>query len=124
MATNLSKLFKGKDTQSEELKEAKAIKSGKISPAQYAKGEKMEEAKNPKVHAKFSSGGPIKNVSAVGGGLTAHSTEAGKYDTKVSMKPSNFGSTPAKSFVKRADGIASKGKTQAKQVAMKKGGRC
>ena len=29
---NLKKLFKGKDTKAEELKEAKAIKSGKITP--------------------------------------------------------------------------------------------
>ena len=40
-------LFKGKETMSEELKEAKAIKSGKITPMQYAKGEKMEKAKKP-----------------------------------------------------------------------------
>lgn len=38
-------LFKGKETMSEELKEAKAIKSGKITPMQYAKGEKAETAK-------------------------------------------------------------------------------
>lgn len=38
----LKKLFKGKDTQAEELKEARAIKSGKITPEEYAKGEKME----------------------------------------------------------------------------------
>ena len=38
----LKKLFKGKDTRSEELKEARAIKSGKITPEEYAKGEKME----------------------------------------------------------------------------------
>lgn len=43
MATNkLKKLFKGKDTHAEELKEARAIKSGKITPEEYAKGEKME----------------------------------------------------------------------------------
>ena len=43
MATDkLKKLFKGKDTYAEEVKEAKAIKSGKITPAEYAKGEKME----------------------------------------------------------------------------------
>jgi hypothetical protein len=43
MATDkLKKLFKGKDTYAEEMKEAKAIKSGKISPSEYAKGEKME----------------------------------------------------------------------------------
>ena len=38
----LKKLFKGKDTYAEEVKEAKAIKSGKITPEEYAKGEKME----------------------------------------------------------------------------------
>ena len=43
MATKeMKKLFKGKETYSEELKEAKAIKSGKITPQEYAKGEKME----------------------------------------------------------------------------------
>lgn len=41
----LKNLFKGKEDYAEEVKEAKAIKSGKITPAQYAKGEKMEEAK-------------------------------------------------------------------------------
>ena len=40
MATN--KLFGGKESFKEELAEAKAIKSGKISPMQYAKGEKSE----------------------------------------------------------------------------------
>ena len=38
------KLFGGKETYGEELKEAKAIKSGKISPQQYARGEQKEEA--------------------------------------------------------------------------------
>jgi hypothetical protein len=37
------KLFKGKESVKEELKEAKAIKSGKISPMQYAKGEQSEK---------------------------------------------------------------------------------
>lgn len=58
MATNLSKLFKGKDNMSEELKEANAIKSGKISPMQYAKGEKMEDAKKPQ---RFAKGGGIES---------------------------------------------------------------
>ena len=40
--SKLNKLFKGKDTYAEEVKEAKAIKSGKITPEEYAKGEKME----------------------------------------------------------------------------------
>jgi hypothetical protein len=46
----VKKLFKGKETFGEEMKEAKAVKSGKISPKMFAKGEKMEghkEEKNP-----------------------------------------------------------------------------
>ena len=35
-------LFKGKETYGEELKEAKAVKSGRITPKQFAKGEKSE----------------------------------------------------------------------------------
>lgn len=42
------KLFKGKESVGEELKEAKAIKSGKITPMQYAKGEKSEPVKKMK----------------------------------------------------------------------------
>jgi hypothetical protein len=38
----LAKLFQGKDSPKEEMKEAKAIKAGKVSPKQYVRGEKME----------------------------------------------------------------------------------
>lgn len=41
-ANGLKKLFKGKETMAEEMKEARALKSGKISLKEYAKGEKME----------------------------------------------------------------------------------
>jgi hypothetical protein len=44
-------LFKGKETYKEELAEGKAIKSGKISPEQYAKAEGKEKVK------KFAMGG-------------------------------------------------------------------
>ena len=40
--SDLKKMFKGKETKGEELKEAKAIKSGKITPEEYASGEKSE----------------------------------------------------------------------------------
>lgn len=60
MAKNqLGKLFKGKDDYSEEIKEARAIKSGRISPEQYARGEKMEEAKKTK---KFATGGSVRGT--------------------------------------------------------------
>ncbi len=47
-------LFGAKESMGEELKEAKAIKSGKITPMQYAKGEKSEG-----VH-KMAKGGMTK----------------------------------------------------------------
>lgn len=42
------KMFGGKESYAEEVKEAKAIKSGKVSPHQYAKKEAAETAKKPK----------------------------------------------------------------------------
>jgi hypothetical protein len=54
--TMASKLFKGKETFSEELKEAKAIKSGKITPVQYARGEESEK----EVKVKMCRGGGIE----------------------------------------------------------------
>lgn len=49
-----NKLFGGKETVKEELAEAKAIKSGKISPMQYAKGEESEKPK------KMAGGGFVR----------------------------------------------------------------
>lgn len=63
---NLKKLFKGKDTKGEELKEAKAIKSGKITPMQYAKGEKMEDSKKMKAGGKcYRAGGFVRSADGV-----------------------------------------------------------
>lgn len=56
---NMKKLFGGKETYSEELKEAKAIKSGKITPEQYAKGEKMEGHKKGGC-VKMAKGGYVR----------------------------------------------------------------
>lgn len=53
------KLFKGKETMKEELAEANAIKSGKITPMEYAKGEKSEG---------HCGGGKIKKMAK--GGVT------------------------------------------------------
>lgn len=55
---NPMSLFKGKDNRSEELKEARAIKSGKISLEQYAAGEKREDAMKAK--KKFAAGGKVR----------------------------------------------------------------
>lgn len=39
-------MFKGKETKKEEMAEAKALKSGKITKAQYVAGEKSEGKNN------------------------------------------------------------------------------
>ena len=88
MATK--KLFGGKESMKEELAEAKAIKSGKITPMQYAKGEKSEG-----VHE-------MKNVKKMAsGGIT--SAKMGSVRTAAPSR----------------DGIASKGKTKGTMVTMK-----
>ena len=56
---DFKKLFKGKDTHGEELKEGKAIKSGKLTPEQYAKGEKMEDVKKMKGGGKCMAKGGV-----------------------------------------------------------------
>lgn len=48
MKPALKSLFKGKDDAAEEKKEARAVKAGKVSPAQYARGEKMEGEQDKK----------------------------------------------------------------------------
>ena len=70
------KLFKGKESVGEELKEAKAIKSGKITPMQYAKGEKSEPAKKMKAGgACMKKGGTVKKMARGGGVETKGKTK-------------------------------------------------
>lgn len=75
-------LFKGKETYKEELAEAKAIKSGKISPKEYAKGEKgeMKKATGGVVNAQggFATGGVVKGQAGYKkGGATKKFAEGG-----------------------------------------------
>ena len=67
-----SKLFKGKETYKEELNEAKAIKSGKLTPKQYAMGEESEKAKMKK-------GGKVKKMAS--GGMSDEGYSMGKPPT-------------------------------------------
>lgn len=63
-----NKLFKGKETYKEELNEAKAIKSGKLTPKQYVMGEKSEEKaykKGGKTKC-YAEGGELDNASQPG----------------------------------------------------------
>lgn len=67
------KLFKGKESIKEELSEAKAIKSGKLSPMQYAKGEESEK--------KMKCGGKVSKY-AKGGSVGRGDGIASKGTTK------------------------------------------
>lgn len=53
------KLFAGKDTRKEELREAHAVKSGRITPGQYVKGEKSEGSKGSTATAKALKSGKL-----------------------------------------------------------------
>jgi len=52
-------LFKGRETYGEELREAKAVASKKISPKQFVKGEKSEGEKNTSNIAKKIASGKM-----------------------------------------------------------------
>ena len=84
---NMKSMFGGKETYGEEIKEAKAIKAGKITPKQYAMGEKSEEKK-------YARGGGIESKGKTQG-------------TMIKMATGG-------SVSRRADGIAQRGKTKFK----------
>ena len=62
---NLKSLFKGKESYGEELKEAKAIKSGKITPQEYATGEKMEGHCSGGKIKKMAGGGYVRSADGI-----------------------------------------------------------
>lgn len=101
MATK--KLFGGKESYKEELAEAKAIKSGKITPQQYARGEKSEGEKGMKKMAKggitTAKMGAVKSGGNKGKGEHAIQSKGLSKGTMITMKGS-------------------------KPLGMKKGGKC
>ncbi len=106
----MKKLFGGKETRAEEMKEAKALKSGKISPKQFARGEKSEghkEENSAKIAREIKSGkmSPAKYAKsetsekyARGGGIEVRGKTKGK-------------------MLARGGGIEIKGKTKGKMLA-------
>ena len=129
------KLFGGKETYAEELKEAKALKSGKISEKQFVRGEKAEghkgEEPNPSKLAreiktgrksptqyakeeakemKMNKGG---KCYAAGGRLSSkgeHSVQKQSKRGAMVVKMASGG------YTKSADGCAIKGKTKGKMI--------
>lgn len=95
-------LFKGKETKAEEMAEAKAVKSGKLTPAQYAKGEakeghgkgakaKGEALKAGKLSAKayasehegMKKGGKVKKYAEGGAVAVGKKSAESDYDKKL-----------------------------------------
>lgn len=129
-----SKLFKGKETYGEELKEAKALKSGKISEKDFVKGEKSEghkdEEKNPSKLAKEIKSGSkspsqyakeeAKEMKMCGGGMKKYGsggrlTNKGEHPVQTKSKRGAMMVKMASGgYTKSADGIAMRGKTKGK----------
>lgn len=108
MATK--KLFGGKESYKEELAEAKAIKSGKLTPQQYAKGEKSEK------ESPMKKGGSVKKYAGGGAITTAKmgKVQAGGFKGKGEHAIQKTGISKG-TMVKMAG---------SKPLGMKKGGKC
>lgn len=72
------KPFSGKDTAAEEMAEAKAVRSGKVSPAQYKAREMAEEKREGE------KSNP-KKLAATGKALASGAMSAGKYASQAKM---------------------------------------
>lgn len=105
---NVNKLFKGKETYAEELKEAKALKSGKISAKQFVKGEKSEGHKGEEPN-------PSKLAKEIKSGRKSPQRYAKEEAKEMKMK---YGGRcmSAGGYTRSADGIAKKGKTKGKII--------
>ncbi len=95
-------LFKGKETPAEEMKEAKALKSGKISPKQYAKGEASEG------HGK----GAMAKAKAIKSGKMSPAA----YAKEHTMKKGGMCKGYKAGGSVRGCGVATKGLTKGKMV--------
>lgn len=94
--TMAKKMFGGKETPAEEMKEAKALKSGRITPKQYAAGEKSEG----------HGAGAAKKAAAIKSGRLSPKAYAEEHTKKLA----------------RGGGIEAKGKTKGTMVKMCGGG--
>lgn len=80
----LTDYFKGRDDFKEEIKEAKAVRDGKVTPKQYAKGEKAEGDKKPM--KKLEETGKGLKVGKITPGQYARGQKPAKPATKTTAK--------------------------------------
>jgi hypothetical protein len=117
----MAKLFNGKETPAEEMAEAKALKSGKISKGQYVKGEKSEghgkEAKakadaiksgkmSPKQYADMEKEEGKKKMANGGMACSPKKKMAngGYAERDVRSKTDGWAAHGSRQFQKKADG--------------------
>ena len=100
-------LFGGKETYSEELKEAKALKSGKISEQGFVKGEKSEGHKDEE-----------SNPRAIAKAIKSGKKSPTQYATEESKEMCGGGMAKSKRFVKGGsiNGCAIRGKTKGRII--------
>ena len=132
MAGLMKRLFRGADTPAEEKAEARAVRSGKITPKQYVAGEKSEGEKEPGMMArakalksgkmspaayakhegteKMKRGGCATKKMAAGGGVEAKGKTKG---TQVKM---SVGKTGTVKKMAKGGGVEVKGKTKGRMV--------
>ena len=100
---DMKKMFGGKETKAEEMKEAKALKSGKISAKQYVAGEKSEG----------HGAGAAKKAAAIKSGKLSPAKYAAEDGMKCGGKVKKYA---------RGGGIEVRGKTKGTMVKMCGGG--
>lgn len=106
MAKGGMALFKGKETKAEEMKEAKAVKSGKLTPKQYAKGE-MKEEKLMKKEGRGMAKSSMQKEEAKGKKLASGAMSPSQYAMKKGGGVKKYA---------RGGGVETKGKTKGKFV--------
>lgn len=119
MAGFMKKMFRGMETPAEEKKEAKALKSGKITPKQYVAGEKAEGhgAGAAKKAAAIKSGklSPAKYAAEHAAKKPAAKKMAGGgCATKPAAKKMACGGKAKAVKMAKGGGVESKGKTRGK----------
>ena len=108
MASFMKKMFRGMETPAEEMKEAKALKAGKISPKQYVAGEKSEG----------HGTGAAKKAAAIKSGKMTPAAYAKEHAAKkpAAKKMAGGGCAMKPKKMAKGGGVESKGKTRGKMV--------
>lgn len=106
MMNFMKKMFRGTETPAEEMKEAKAVKSGKITPKQYAAGEASEG------HGK----GALAKGKAMKSGKLSPAAYAKEHAAKKPAAKKPAAKKMAKGGSVKGCGVAVKGKTKGKMV--------